>query len=149
MSQTARRAFHVTPLSDLHDFLLGHFTLERWITGASHERYHLLGDAEFVQGSSDSLEYFERGVLSAPNGEHEVSRSYRYLMRGRSRASVYFSDASFFFDLDLSTGACRVKHRCSEDVYSGVVVADESSLLTRWRCVGPNKHYVVTSRLSR
>ena len=142
---TQRRRVH----ADLKSLLVGEFELRREIVMAEGDRYYLDGAASFSMEEEDEIAYVESGVLSSSTASFDVSRSYRYHLNTSTSASVRFADGSLFHELEFTSGRCRVTHLCGDDLYSGLIVVRDADLLTRWRCRGPKKDYVATTRLSR
>lgn len=143
------RALRAAPVTNLSSLLVGSFELKRRIENVDGTRFTLTGTAHFVASRAQEICYREEGVLVGEGTEYEVTRSYRYELTGSSTADLYLSDGSFFHHLDLAPGRCAAIHRCGDDLYRGLYVADGDDLLIRWRCQGPHKDYVSTSRLTR
>ena len=82
---------------------------------------------------------------------YSFSRTYRYgISDAGFSAAVLFEDGTPFYLLNLGRGGrCRVRHDCDDDIYIGVIVATEAAWFTRWRCQGPVKSYVATTKLYR
>jgi hypothetical protein len=136
-------------IDDLRGYLAGEWSFERSVIDHRGERLEFLGDA-FVDATRDAeLIYSERAFLRSGPDLGAFSRTYRYVPTGATSADVLFEDGSFFYRLDLARARCRARHDCRDDVYLGLILATPSAWLTRWRCFGPAKDYVVTTRLRR
>jgi hypothetical protein len=138
------------PMTDLETYLLGTWQLTREIIDHhGGDRLHLKGIAEVKRLPSGVLSYFEQATLETDETSLEFTRTYLFRPNGTAEASVEFDDGSTFFDLDLRSGRCRVRHLCDQDLYLGLILTTNDGWYTRWRCRGPEKNYVATTYLSR
>jgi hypothetical protein len=149
MTSVRTQTLRAQPVTELAAYLLGSWQLSREIIDHRSGRLNLEGSAEVTRRLDGTLVYTEHGMLATGVASLEFTRSYRYLATGAGTARVQFEDGSPFYDLDLSSGRCRVRHNCDEDLYLGFILSTNDGWYTRWRCRGPQKDYVATTRLSR
>jgi hypothetical protein len=99
-----------------------------------------------LPASGAILDYEETGELRLGSHRGPVSRRYRYVLMSESRAEVFFADGRTFHPLDLSSGWCRVDHRCGDDRYRGwIQAASQDELHQHWHVLGPRKDYTITT----
>jgi len=136
-------------IDDLGTYLSGAWTIERSVVDRRGERLEFGGNAFVDAAGGGELVYNERAILRSNPDIGAFSRTYRYVPTSATSADVRFEDGSFFYRLELARARCRARHDCGEDVYLGFILVTESTWLTRWRCSGPTKDYVVTTTLRR
>jgi hypothetical protein len=149
MHSVKSRPPRALPTTDLESYLLGTWQLTREIIDHSSDRLRLTGSADIERLPNGVLSYFEQATLDAGAKPLEFTRTYLFCPTGATSANVVFEDGSRFYELDLKTGRCRVRHLCDQDLYLGLILTTETGWYTRWRCRGPRKSYVATTYLSR
>jgi len=135
-------------MTDLEAYLLGRWQLTREIIDHGGDQLRLAGSAEVERLENGALSYFEQASLEGDATSLEFTRTYLFRPTGAASASVEFDDGSSFFELDLHSGRCRVRHLCDQDLYLGLILTTDDGWYTRWRCRGPKKNYVATTYLS-
>jgi hypothetical protein len=148
MNSVRTQALRALPITDLADYLLGAWHLSREIIDHGRYQLRLEGTAEVKRCADGALSYVEHATLTTEATSLEFTRAYLYFATGPGTASVEFSDGSPFYDLDLRSGGCRVRHLCDQDLYLGLILTTSNGWYTRWRCRGPGKEYVATTYLS-
>jgi len=136
-------------MTDLEAYLLGGWQLRREIIDHRGDHLRLVGSAEVGRSTNGALCYFEQATLESDETSLNFTRTYLFHSAGTASASVKFDDGSSFFELDLQSGRCRVRHLCDQDLYLGLILTTSDGWYTRWRCRGPQKNYVATTYLSR
>ena len=142
-------------VTDLLKFLAGRWHLARTIAGPGGAPLGVAhGTAEWRDAGcgAGASAYDERGILVQHGAELPFTQSYTYTRSGAEphRAAVAFRDGRFFHALDLSAGACAVRHECAPDLYEGTVTAvSPAALRFEWRVTGPFKSYTIRTDLTR
>lgn len=135
---------------DWSAFLLGEWTLERLVREhLGGAEYAFWGTAVVTATRDGELEWIESGTLVGAGVELEAHRSMRYIAQGQGRWALHLDDGDRLGILDLARGRDRFVHDCGPDRYGATFVTGEDELWTRWRCVGPEKNYVATTRARR
>ncbi|WP_344680364.1 DUF6314 family protein [Saccharopolyspora taberi] len=136
-------------MDDLAGFLAGRWRLEREIVDAAGAPVGSFSGVGVFSPCEGGLEYREDGVLELGSHRGPAFRCLRYLVSGAC-AQVWFSDGSWFHDLDLRSGRWRVVHPCRADEYRGeFVVLDADRWRQEWRVSGPVKDYAMVTVLRR
>jgi hypothetical protein len=135
------------------DFLLGTWSVERWIDDAlsGHvETFH--GTATFVKENDDEprVRFEEAEVVRF--GEYSGRASRRLVFSGGrgSTFDVSFADGHHFIELDLREGSSKDHHQCASDGYDvTTIVIDNDRIEEQWRVRGPAKNYVAVTAMTR
>jgi hypothetical protein len=129
--------------------LLGTWDLARVVDDhRTGERRDVTGTATLALDSADRVRWTEEGTMTWSGHRVPVSRTL-LVDRAGDGWWVRFSDGRPFHP--WSVGA-EVEHPCAPDHYRGLVAVDGSPVerwTVRWRAVGPEKDYVMTTVHSR
>jgi hypothetical protein len=134
------------------DFLLGTWSVERWIDDAqSGDVGTFHGTATFVQEDDDShVRFDESGVVRFGDYSGRARRRLFLSQRPGSLIDVSFADGHHFIELDLREGASQDHHQCANDGYDvTTTVIDHDHIEEQWRVRGPAKNYVALTVMKR
>jgi hypothetical protein len=145
-------------LADTLSFLLGQWTLERFLTdhrSGTDGRFE--GSATINRSSSGQsagfgtrAHYEEVGTMHFGRHVGPASRSLELVRLESTIVMLYFPDGKPFVDLDLRSGTWRSTHPCGEDVYEILtVVRSPSEFEEHWRVHGPTEDYDAVATLRR
>jgi hypothetical protein len=135
------------------DFLLGTWSVERWIEDALSGdvgRFH--GTATFMKGSEDDprIRFEESGVVHFGDYTGRASRQLNFAEGLGSLIDVSFIDGHHFIKLDLREGSSKDVHQCVSDTYEVTTrVVDDDHVEEEWRVRGPAKDYVAVTEMTR
>jgi hypothetical protein len=137
------------PVRDLGAFLHGEWRLFRRIRDLRTGLHGRLEGRASVTAAASELRLEESGRLVFGSHVSDASQHYRIVL-GDGGAQVFRADGSHFHDLDLSSGAARILHHCSDDIYRGRYrVTGEDHFVVAWRVAGPRKHYRMATAYAR
>jgi hypothetical protein len=134
------------------DFLLGTWSVERWIDDAhSGDVGTFHGTATFTKGDDDSrVRFDEVGVVRFGDYSGRASRQLFFAEGPGSLIDVSFADGHHFIELDLREGSSRDHHQCASDGYDvSTTVVDNDHIEEKWRVRGPAKNYVALTVMKR
>ena len=138
-------------IADTYEFLLGDWTLTRWIedrrTGLSGR---FIGRATLVETTGGCGWYTEEGELSYKGYAGPANRMLQVLRQSDGTAVLHFSDGRPYVVVDLSTANWSGRHLCWRDTYEiDMQARSESVVLEQWRVRGPAKCYDALAFLYR
>lgn len=138
------------PVSDLRDFLLGVWRLDRiLVDGRLGQGGTMEGTALFAP-SGRRLLYSEAGKLRFGGHVGTAEQSYFYDFPQPGRAAITRHDGTPFVDLDLTAGRTEVVHRCGDDLYRGTFgVSASAHWWVEWEVTGPRKDQRISTRYRR
>jgi hypothetical protein len=145
-------------IADTLSFLLGQWTLERFLTdhrsgtdGRFEGRVSIAGAPSGQSaGSGPRAHYEEVGTLRFGRHVGPASRRLELVRLESTVVMLYFHDGNPFVDLDLRSGRWRSTHPCGEDNYEILtVVRSPRELEEQWRVRGPNEDYDAVATLRR
>jgi hypothetical protein len=152
MLLAGRNTFYVRGVTTL-DFLLGTWSVERWIDDAlSGEVGSFRGTATFVKAGDDDprVRFDEAGVVRFGEYSGRARRRLFYSPGRGSLIDVSFADGHHFIELDLREGSSTDHHQCASDGYDvTTTVIDRDRIEERWRVRGPTKNYVAVTQMTR
>jgi hypothetical protein len=149
---TERNTSYVRAVTTL-DFLLGTWSVERWIDDAlSGDVGTFHGTAVFSREGGDNSRvcFEETGVVRFGDYSGRASRQLFFAEGHDSVFDVSFADGHHFIELDLREGTSKDHHQCRDDGYDvTTVVIDDNQVEERWRVRGPAKNYVAVTLMTR
>jgi hypothetical protein len=134
------------------DFLLGTWSVERWIDDAlSGDLGTFHGTATFVkEGDEPRVRFDEAGVVRFGEYSGRASRRLFFCEGLESPIDVSFADGHHFIGLDLREGSSSDHHQCANDGYDiTTIVIDDDRIEERWRVRGPAKDYEAVTVMTR
>ncbi len=135
------------------DFLVGTWSVERWIDDAlSGEVGTFRGTATFVNAGDDDprVLFDEAGVVRFGQYSGRARRRLVYSPGRGSLIEVSFVDGHHFIELDLREGSSTDHHQCASDGYDvTTTVLDRDRIEEQWRVRGPAKDYVAVTQMTR
>jgi Family of unknown function (DUF6314) len=135
------------------DFLLGTWSVERWIDDAlTGDLGTFHGTAIFVRDSDDDprVRFEETGVVRFGDYSGRASRRLFFSERPGSLIDVSFADGHHFIELDLREGSSKDHHQCASDGYDvTTIVIDNDRIEEEWRVRGPAKNYAAVTLMTR
>jgi hypothetical protein len=135
------------------DFLLGSWSVERWIDDAlSSDIGTFHGTAIFAKESDDDprVRFEETGVVRFGDYSGRASRRLYFSEGPGSLIDVSFVDGHHFIELDLREGSSKNHHQCASDGYDvTTVVIDNDHIEEQWRVRGPAKNYAAVTLMTR
>lgn len=138
-------------VSDTFAFLLGNWTLSRWIEDRKEGSSGRFVGKATVNEASDGIGWYrEAGNLC--RGHHLVpaSRSLKIFRESDGGASFHFPDGRFYIEVDLTGESWAGNHLCGGDIYRINMRAQSSrAILEQWRVRGPGKCYDALTFLRR
>jgi hypothetical protein len=147
-----RNTFYVRGVTTL-DFLLGTWSVERWIDDAqSGDAGTFHGTATFAKEGEDEsrVRFDETGVVRFGDYSGRASRRLFFSALPGPLIGVSFADGHHFIDLDLREGASQDHHQCASDGYDvTTTVIDDDHIEEQWRVRGPSKNYVALTLMTR
>jgi hypothetical protein len=139
---------------DTLGFLLGMWTVERWLTdhrSGTDGRFE--GSVAIVATPSDDgarARYDEVGTMRFGTHEGPASRRLELVRLESTAVMLYFADGKPFVDLDLRSGTWSSRHPCGEDHHEILtVVRSNDEVEERWRVRGPTEDYDAVATLRR
>ncbi len=109
----------------------------------------LRGTADFTP-DHDGIRFVERGLLMLPQARTEAQRTYRFVIDGDHRFSVFFADGRIFHRAEITAGTAWACHDCAPDTYHGRYRFSEPDRWSlSWRITGPRKDLVISTVFSR
>ncbi len=138
-------------IDDTFGFLLGNWTLTRWIedrqTGLSSR---FTGTAMLSETSHGYGWYREVGELCYGDYTGPANRTLKMLRRADSSVVLQFSDGRPYVEVDLSSANWSGHHLCGRDTYEIEIHAQSQEvILEKWRVLGPSKNYDALALLCR
>jgi hypothetical protein len=139
---------------DTLDFLLGEWTLERYLTdhrsGTDGRFEGSVTVAGTPSGHGSRARYDEAGTMFFGKHEGGATRSLELVRLESTVVMLYFADGKPFVDLDLRSGTWGSDHPCGKDHYEILtVVRSPDEVEERWRVRGPTKDYDAVATLRR
>lgn len=135
------------------DFLLGTWSVERWIDDAlSGDVGTFRGTATYAKEGNDDrrVRFDEAGVVRFGGYSGRATRRLFFSKGPSSLIDVSFADGHHFIGLDLREGTSRDHHQCASDGYDvTTTVIDDNRIEEQWRVRGPAKNYVAMTLMTR
>ena len=138
-------------IDDTFGFLLGNWTLTRWIkdrrTGLSGR---FMGTATLSESLHGRGWYKEDGELCYGDYTGPANRTLQMLRRPDGSAVLQFSDGRPYLEIDLSSANWSGQHFCSRDTYEIEMQAQsQEMIIEKWAVRGPGKRYDALALLRR
>jgi Family of unknown function (DUF6314) len=139
---------------DTLNFLLGQWTLERFLTdhrsGINGRFEGSVTIAGALSGHGPRAHYDETGILRFGSHRGPAARRLELVRLESTVVMLHFADGKPFVDLDLRSGTWRSIHPCGEDHYETVtVVRSPDEVEEHWRVRGPTQDYDAVAILRR
>jgi hypothetical protein len=132
----------------LPQYLLGDWEVDRELVDARLGSGRFAGRATFSRDGAE-LTWMEAGRMCVGRYAGPARRELR-IVPAQEGWEVRFADGRPFHRLDLSTGACRMRHRCGADVYDGELeMLGPDAFALRWSVTGPEKAQRLDARYVR
>jgi hypothetical protein len=141
-------------IADTLDFLLGRWTLERFLTDhRSGTEGRFEGCLTVARAPSDQgarASYDEAGTMCFGGHEGPASRRLQLVRLDSAVVMAHFTDGKPFVDLDLRRGTWTSTHPCRADHYEFfTIVRSPDEVEELWRVRGPAKDYDAVATLKR
>lgn len=138
-------------IPDTFDFLLGEWTLLRWLQDHhAGTRGRFTGTASLTPSAPGCACYREAGELRFGPHAGPAGRTLHLLRRPGGTAEFTFADGRHYLTVDLRGGDWAGDHPCGDDSYRiGLRAPSPTLLIEQWHVRGPAKRYDALTLLRR